>query len=323
MTGILLFFIGVLTLAGIFGILALILNLEAGWAGLWDLGIAGLVAVGAYVYVITTQTRVEDVSLRPGWPTWAGVLAAALAAGLVALIIGVPSLRVRGEYFLITTLAFAEVIRQLTINMSSVTRGTVGFSQLDRPLDQVVTGSEYRFVLLGVVWSVLAVAYWLVRRLGRAPFGRLLRATRDNDPVALSLGKHTNRWRIQTFVLAGVLYGAAAPLYVWFVRSLTPSLFGPEITFVVWTALVVGGIGSMNGPVIGALVLVLLTETLSLFQGSTELAVVLASVRFIVLGLVLILVMRLRPLGLAAERRTFAGASTRFREEKGAIEEAA
>jgi branched-chain amino acid transport system permease protein len=291
--------------------LALVLNLEAGWGGLWDLGIAGLVAVGAYVFVVTTQSRVEDVALHPGWPMWAGILAGAVASGLVALIIGFPSLRVRGEYFLITTLAFAEVIRQLTINLSPITRGTVGFSQLDRPFEELAAGSSYRFVLLGLVWLVVALTYWLVRRLGYAPFGRLLRAVRDNDPVALSMGKHTNRWRIQTFVLAGFLYGAAAPLYVWFVRSLTPSLFAPEITFVVWTALVVGGMGSLSGPVIGALVLVLLTETLSLFQGSAELAVVLASVRFIVLGLVLILVMRFRPGGVVAEQRTFARASRR------------
>lgn len=311
MSGVLLFLVGVVTLAGIYSILAMILNLEAGWAGMWDLGLAGLMAVGGYVFIITTQQTHDDVILTPHWPMWAGVLAGSLAGGLAALIIGVPSLRVRGEYFLITTLAFAEVIRQLSINLGPVTRGTVGFNQFSRPFESWTSASGYRWLLLALVWLVVAVVYLLMRRLGHSPYGRLLRAFRDNDPVARSLGKHTNRHRIQTFVLAGLMYGAVAPLYVWFIRTVTPSLFTSEVTFVTWTALVIGGIASLRGPVIGALILLIVTEAASLVQGLGEMAVVLASVRFIVLGIVLILVMRFRPQGLVNERDAFAGASER------------
>jgi branched-chain amino acid transport system permease protein len=311
MSGVILFLVGVVTLAGIYAILAMILNLEAGWAGMWDLGLAGLVAVGGYVFIITTQTTHEDVVFAPGWPMWAGVIAGSVAAAIAALIIGIPSLRVRGEYFLITTLAFAEVIRQLAINLGTVTRGTVGFNQFSRPFDGVVPGGAYRWFFLGIVWVVVLVVYLLMRRLGHSPYGRLLRGFRDNDPVARSLGKHTNRHRIQTFVFAGLMYGAVAPLYVWFIRTVTPSLFTSEVTFVTWTALVIGGIASLRGPVIGAVLLLIVTEAAALVQGSGEMAVVLASVRFIVLGLVLILVMRFRPEGLAQERDAFAGASRR------------
>lgn len=311
MSGILLFFVGVLTLAGIYATFAMILDLEAGWAGMWDLGLAGLVAVGGYVFIITTQQTHDDVVFAPHWPMWAGILAGSLAAGLAALIIGIPSLRVRGEYFLITTLAFAEVIRQLAINLGSATRGTVGFNQFSRPFDGSVSGSGYRWLLLALVWLVVAAVYLLLRRLGHSPYGRLLRGFRDNDPVARSLGKHTNRHRIQTFFLAGLLYGAVAPLYVWFIRIVTPSLFTSEVTFVTWTALVIGGIASLRGPVIGAVILLIVTEAAALVQGSGEMAVVLASIRFIVLGIVLILVMRFRPEGLSDERSAFAGASGR------------
>lgn len=312
MSGVILFLVGVLTLAGIYAILAMILNLEAGWAGMWDLGLVGLLAVGGYVFIITTQQTHDDVVFAPGWPMWAGVIAGSLAAGLVALVIGIPSLRVRGEYFLITTLAFAEVIRQLSINLGTVTRGTVGFNQFSRPFEGWVSGSGYRWLLLGLVWAIAVLVYLLMRRLGYSPYGRLLRGFRDNDPVARSLGKHTNRHRIQTFVLAGLLYGAVAPLYIWFIRTVTPHLFTAEITFVTWTALVIGGIASMRGPVIGALILLVVTEAAALVQGLGEMAVVLASARFIVLGLVLILVMRFRPQGLANERDAFAGASGRL-----------
>lgn len=311
MSGVFFFFVGVLTLAGIYAIFSMILNLEAGWAGMWDLGLVGLVAVGGYTFIILTQTQHDDITFAPGLPMWLGVVGAGLAGGLAALFIGLPSLRVRGEYFLITTLAFAEVIRQLSVNLNSITRGTVGFNRFARPFDLLVEGRAYRLLLLAIVWVVAALVFLLMRRLVNAPYGRVLRAFRDNDPVAQSLGKHTNRHRIQTFVLAGVLYGATAPLYVWFLRIVTPSIFTSEVTFVTWTALVIGGIASRSGPVIGSIILLLITESVALLQGSADLAVILASARLIVLGIVLILVMRFRPAGLISEHRSLGGASSR------------
>ncbi len=309
MTGLLLFFVGVLTLAGIYGILAMILNLEAGWAGMWDLGLVGSVAVGAYTYTILTQTKFDDVTFNPEFPILVGMLGAGLAAGLFALVIGIPSLRVRGEYFLITTLAFAEVVRQVAVNLKTVTRGTIGFSELARPFEGTIGGTGNRIVLLVIVWMAVGLVYLLMRRISRSPYGRLLRGFRDNDPVARSLGKATNRHRIQTYVLAGTLYGLTAPMYLWYLRAVNPHVFAPDITFVAWTALVIGGIASKRGPIIGAVVLLVLVESVSLIQGSATLAVVLASMRFVVLGLVLILVMRFRPNGLFDERDAFRGAS--------------
>jgi branched-chain amino acid transport system permease protein len=309
MSGLLLFFVGVLTLAGIYGILAMILNLEAGWAGMWDLGLVGSVAVGAYTYTILTQTKFDDVTFNPEFPILVGMLGAGLASGLFALVIGIPSLRVRGEYFLITTLAFAEVVRQVAVNLKTVTRGTIGFSELARPFEGIVPGTGNRIVLLVIVWIAAGVVYLLMRRISLSPYGRLLRGFRDNDPVARSLGKATNRHRIQTYVLAGTLYGLTAPMYLWYLRAVNPHVFAPDITFVAWTALVIGGIASKRGPIIGAVVLLVLVESVSLIQGSATLAVVLASMRFVVLGLVLILVMRFRPNGLFDERDAFRGAS--------------
>ena len=140
MSGLLLFFVGVLTLAGIYAILAMILNLEAGWAGMWDLGLVGSMAVGGYTYTILTQTKFDDVFITPELPIWVGMIGAAVAAGLFALVIGIPSLRVRGEYFLITTLAFGEVVRQMAVNTQGITRGTIGFSEIARPSSCLPTG---------------------------------------------------------------------------------------------------------------------------------------------------------------------------------------
>jgi branched-chain amino acid transport system permease protein len=317
MSGIVIFLVGVLTLAGIYAILAMILNMLAGWGGMWDLGMAGMVAVGAYVYVITTQSTHQDVALTPELPIWAGMVLAGIAGGLVALIIGTPSLRVRGLYFMITTLAFAEVIRQIAINLAPVTRGTVGFNQFERPFQSapILGGANYRVFFLLMVWVLAGAVYLLMRRFADSPFVRLSRGFRDNDPLALSLGKHTNRHRIQSYIFAGLLIGGlVAPLYAWYIQSVVPSLFAQDLTFLAWTALAIGGLGSKAGPVIGAVMLLLLLEISGLLQGvmPRQYIVMLSSARFIILGLVLVVVMRFRPEGVMSEKRAFAGASRRM-----------
>lgn len=306
MPSLVVFLVGVLTLAAIYASLAMVLNLVAGWAGMWDLGVAGLVAVAGYTYIILTQTKVDTgLLLTPGWPMAVGIVAAVAVTALAALMIALPSIRLRGEYFLITTLAFAEVIHQLVISESKLTRGSTGFSSIDRPFRELVPAADYRWLLLGLSVAVALAIYLLMNRLAKTPFVRLLRASRDNEAVARSLGKNVVRYRIITYVFAGALIGVITPLYLWHVRSVVPSLFVSELTFVVWTALVIGGIASRRGPVIGATLLIVCTELLTFLQGSAEYAQMLAATRPIILGLLLILVLRFRPEGLASERTSF------------------
>lgn len=307
MSGVLLFVAGTLTLAGIYAALSLILNLSAGWGGLWDLGMAGTVGIAAYVFTIATISSADfpDQGVALGLPVPVGILLSGVVTGLVALLIGIPSLRLRGEYFLITTFAFAEVARQLMINQSGITGGTIGINQLDRPFEDLVLGSSYRYLLLAMTFAVVLALYLLLRRLGRSPYGTMLRSLRDNEPLARALGKDVVRFRIQTFVLAGVLVGLVTPLYVWYLRRVVPDLFAADLTFTVWTALVIGGIGSFRGPAIGAIALIALMEAMQFLQVDAEKAVFLSTLRPLILGLLLILVLRLRPDGLFTERRAF------------------
>lgn len=315
MSGLVLFAAGALTLGCVYAIWAMILNYEAGWAGLWDLGVAGIVAVGAYTYVILVEpvgiSTTQEPVFAPELPIWIGVLGAGLAGLIAAAIIGIPSLRLRGEYFLITTFAFAEMIRQLTITQGDLTRGVSGFASVDRPLDTLVEPRDYNFLLLALVAVVMVGVFLLLRRLGTAPHGRALRALRDNEPVALSLGKNVARYRLRAFLLAGGLMAATAPLYVWYIRSVFPQLFTANITFTVWTAVVIGGIGGLKGPALGAIALIVATEALVLIPVPTEYATQLAGSRPLLLGLALILVLRLRPEGLSPERKAFATMSER------------
>ena len=302
------FWVGVLTLALIYSSLAMALNVESGWGGMWDLGIAGLLASGSYCYVILTASD-PDLGMRfaPGLPMWLAWPLSALFTGLVALAIGAPALRLRREYFLITTLAFAEIIRQLVVIQADLTRGTVGVSNLDRPFDTIITGRDYNYVLLGVAALAAAVMYLVTRQIGLSPFGRTLRAARDNEALALALGKRVNRMRIKTFVLAGVLIGATAPVYLFYIRAISPQLFAPGITFTVWTALVIGGLGSIRGGLVGALVLIFFTQAVGLIEVDPSHINILVAVEPFMVGLLLVLVLRFRPEGLFPERDAFGG----------------
>lgn len=304
MSGWMVFAAGVLTLAGIYGLLAMALNIEAGWAGLWDLGIAGLFAVGGYFYVLTTAD-VPGVAFSPQWPMLVGVVGAGLFTAAVAALIGFPTLRLRGEYFMITTFAFAEVIRHVITNEREVTRGSSGISAIERPFDDLVSGRAYNFVLLGIVLVAIVVVFLILRRVASSPLGRSLRALRDNEAAALALGKDVTRQRLKAFVLAGLIVGMIAPIYVWYIRSIFPHLYISDITFVTWTALVIGGIGSLRGPLLGALILISATEATHFLQVDAEKATLIASFHPIIIGVALIAILRFRPEGLLPARRDF------------------
>ena len=300
------FWMSLFTLIGVYAAVTMLLNVEAGWGGMWDLGIVGLLAIGAYTYTITTNAPGDfEVTFAPGWPVWAGILASMAMTGIVAFLVGLPALRARREYFLIITFAFAEVIRQLAINLRGVTHGTVGFSSVARPFESFFDPDGLRAVLLAVTWGAALLVYGLTRRVSRSGYGRALRAMRDNEPVALSLGIRVGRLRLQTFVLVGIAVGGIAPLYLWWLRYVAPSVFKPTFTFTAWTALVLGGIASRFGAVLGVAVLLLFTELVELIDVPSELRNLHVAVHPLAIGLLLVLVLRFRPQGLLSERGTF------------------
>jgi branched-chain amino acid transport system permease protein len=322
MSGIVPYLVGILTLVGFYAILGMALNLQAGWGGLWDLGVGGLLGAGAYFFVLTTLTQdTETLRFSPEWPMWLGIVGAGVFTALVAFLIGLPALRLRGEYFLIVTFAFAEMIRQFIINEPTVTNGTVGFTELNRPFDGAVSAGGYKYLLLAIIAVLVVAMYLLMRQIARSPYGLMLRGCRDNEALALALGKNVTRRRMQLRILTGLLFGLMAPLYVWHIRAIVPSMWGPDITFTAWTVLVVGGIGSIAGGVVGAVVLIGLTEALLFVPVSVEYANLLGASQPFLLGVALMLMLRLRPDGIVTERWTFRwrGAADELRSRVGAV----
>ena len=299
------FWATVLTVALVVGMAALVLNIEAGWGGMWDLGIAGQVAVGAYAYALVTSPSDGTVP-GLGLPFWAGMVGAGVVTAFVALLIGWPTLRLRGEYFLITTFAFAEIIRQLIIIQRGLTGGTFGITRIQKPFAEFFLPSAYPFVLLGLAAVATVLVYLICLRVGSSTYGLTLRAARDNEPLARSMGKAVDRVRIGTYALVGGVIGLlVAPVYVWFLGALVPSTFSSHLTFLVWTGLVIGGLGSKVGGLIGAVVLTLLSESVRYISVDPEYASRVAAVQPFLVGVLLIVLLRWRPSGLLSERGAF------------------
>jgi branched-chain amino acid transport system permease protein len=292
------FLLSVLTLAGIYGIITLGLNLQFGYAGLINFGIVAYFAVGAYTYVILTgaaPTEFDAYRLGFEQPVWVGVVGAAVASGLFALLTGWPSLRLRGDYLALTTFAFAEGLHAFLLNERRVSNGTVGFTGVESPVRDLAGTADYKLVFALVVVACLLVTYIVCERLGRAPFGRALKALRDDELAASLAGKDVRRLRLNVFVFGAVIIGLAGVLYTWHLTLVKPDLFAAEVTFVAFIALVLGGVGSNKGAVIGACVLIGFEELIRFLDLGTDLEARLSAIRVAMTGLLLIVLLRLRP----------------------------
>ena len=286
---------------GVFAILSLALNLHWGYTGLFNIGIVGFMAVGIYVMALVSKPLYQAGGAAQvgglGLPIVVGILAGMAAAALLGLVVALPALRLRADYLAIVTIAMSEIVRfsflSGELQQFQLFGERVGFGggsglilDYTDPIEaflsfvglwdaylgfvsafEVVIPSNPKPIVDGLVYGALLLAsvaayYWLLKRTGESPFGRVLKAIREDEDVANSLGKNTNRFKIKAFMLGCALMGLAGIL--WFMRSgaVTPNTFRPRITFFIWIALIIGGAGSNTGSVLGGAVFAAL-----LYQG--------------------------------------------------------
>ncbi len=278
-------------LAAAYGILALALNLQWGYAGMFNIGIAGFMAVGVYTMALLSTSPDAVSGMGLGLPLWVGIPAGMLAAALVGLLAAIPALRLRADYLAIVTLGLSEIIR-LTAgsrdisqwteeHLNFATGGGSGISLPDRPTDPIfetatgealidlfvieVAGEEFELVSSSIVqrftWVVVMLivmlgVYWLLLRIGYSPFGRVLQAIREDELVAQSLGKDTRWFKIKIFMVGCALMGLGGILWQGSQGFTSPNDFEPVLTFYVFIALIIGGSGSNTGSVVGAILFV-------------------------------------------------------------------
>jgi branched-chain amino acid transport system permease protein len=293
----------------IYAVLALGLNVQWGFAGLFNAGIAGFFAVGAYASAILTSApdpfRVGGFGL-PAPVGWAGAMVLAL---IVAWPIGKVCLRFRSDYLAIATIGVAEIMRLVARSEGWLTGAASGVSGLPRPFGGVTGSAEAalwsNLGYLAVVAAALLAAYLAVERQLRAPWGRMMRAIRDNETAARAMGKEVERRRLQAFLFGAALMGLGGALFAHFNRAITPEAIDPMVaTFLVWIMLILGGSGNNRGAILGAAVVWLIWSLSEIVtdQLPVEYAVQAKYARIFLIGLALQLVLRFRPDGLLPER---------------------
>jgi branched-chain amino acid transport system permease protein len=284
----------IVTLVGVRALLTLGLNVQWGMTGLVNLGAVAFFAVGAYTSALLA---VGGVSLLLAWP--AGVALAAIAGAGLSVV----ALRLREDYLAIVTLGFAEVLRLFLLNEAWLTRGANGVTGIPRPLHGWFSGHYQLFYLLLVLVAV-GLVYAALERVHRSPFGRVLRAIREDEVVAAVAGKPVFRFKVQAFALGAGVSGLAGVLFAHYLAYVEPNMFLPQESLYVWLALILGGSGNNRGALLGSLVLLGLLEGSRFAKDVVPFltGVRLAAAQQIVVGLVLVVMMIRRPEGLLPEK---------------------
>ena len=237
--------------AGIYALMALGVNLTWGLAGMINLGLAGFFAVGAYTTALLTKA---------GWPIPLGVAAAAGTAAATGALVALVTARLRSDYLAIVTLGFSESVRIAAANEIWLTNGSDGIAGIPGPWRGAVSPQVFEQRFLLIVLVVLAVTFVLLQRLSRSPFGRVLRAVRDDEDVAAVAGKHVLAFKVRAFALGAAVLGIAGALYAHDTSYVAPDIFAPLLTLNIILALVAGGLGNNAGAVLGAALIVALLE---------------------------------------------------------------
>jgi branched-chain amino acid transport system permease protein len=283
------------TIGGIYALLALSLNLVWGSTGLVNLGLAGFFAVGAYASAITTGA---------GAPVPVGLLAAVAGSIAAGLLVTFATLRLRDDYLAIVTLGFAEVVRLVAVNERWLTNGADGISGIRTPFKQTFGPQGFDLFYFGLVSIFVVLVWFVLRRIDLSPYGRTLKAIREDQELAAFAGKSVLRFKFEAFALSAAIAGLAGALYGHQQSYISPDHFQPLITIYIFLAVTAGGVGRPVGAVAGAYVVVVFLETTRFVAAVVPglEPVQIASVREMLVGAALILVLRLKPQGILPER---------------------
>ena len=299
-----------------FALAALGLALHFGFTGLLNFGVAGFMALGGYGYVISVLTF--------GFPWWAGILVGIAASVVFALILGIPTLRLRGDYLAIVTIAAAEILRLLflTTAFEDVTGSADGLSGYHNsfrganPFPEGVYSLGFVQYTHIEMWErtfgiiMLALVIFLLWALMRSPWGRVIKGIREDEDAIRALGKNVFAYKMQALVIGGV-FGAVGGVVLALPSSVNPQVYVTSMTFFVWTALLLGGAATIFGPLLGSVIYWVLQAFLSnvlpqlvdsgiiTFMNSQQ----ASTVRFILVGIGLMLIVIFRPQGIMGDKR--------------------
>jgi branched-chain amino acid transport system permease protein len=280
------FILNILIMSAIYAILCLSLNLIMGYGGMFHLGHGAFFAIGAYIAAL--------ISLHLGWPFLVEILAAALVTTLFGLIIAYPSIRLKGDYLSFTTFGFAVVIYAVVSNWVKVTGGPIGLPRIpDVNLFGLIIKTDLGYLALVLIF--LLFTWFIIRRIVKAPFGRTIESMREDEVAAAASGRNVNALRITVFCVGAFFAGIAGTLYSHYIGIADPTGFTTTVSFTIMSMTLIGGAGSLTGPIAGACLIVIIPNLLR-WVGLPGLYA--EQFKNIVFSVALIIIMLTRPQGL-------------------------
>lgn len=310
--------LNLLTFAGIYGLSAIGLNVHFGWTGLLNFGHAAFMGVGAYVTLLLMPHAAgrEGEVTSTGLPILVALIIGIISASLFGLLLGLPAIRLRGDYLAIVTIAAAEIFRLLVRDLESITGGVYGIINYTENLqkyrpnfidiisDNLGFSSSQAWVCL-VAWISILFTTLFLNRLNNSPWGRALKAVREDEDAVRAMGKNAVWLKIQSFMLGAGIAGLSGVLLAFNYGSLETTVFVPLLTFYVWAIMILGGVGTITGPIFGSIIFwVIFSETdrlaFILFENANGQQ--LAGVRFLLVGLLIMILMIFRPSGLLGKK---------------------
>lgn len=280
----------IIIMVNIYVILSTSTNLLVGMTNLLSLGQAALYGIGAYLTVLALM--VLNLSFIPA------LAFVIVGTSLLSLVIAYPSLRLRGDYFVLATLGFQLIVYTILYNWVSVTRGPYGIPGIPSPVlfgEKVISGTVAYLILSSILALVVITIFF---KFIYSPFGRALKGVRDDELSAQAIGRNVTALKITAFVVSSGFIGISGFLYASYVSYIDPTSFNLDEAIFILSAVIIGGTGNIKGPVIGALFVVLLPELLRFIGLPDGIA---ANLRQIIYGLMIIILMRIRPQGIAGE----------------------
>lgn len=281
----------ILVMINIYAILSLSLNMIVGYTGLISLSHAAFYGVGAYVSTLSI--------MKLGLGFLPSMLLAILCAVIASFLISIPSLRLKGDYFLLGSLAFQVIVYTILYNWIDVTRGPFGIPGIPYPY---IFGIEINSVLSFFVFSciIAIICAIMLKFVYHSPFGRVLKAVRDNELAAASLGKNIVHLKIVSFAIAAGFAAVAGCLFAGYMRYIDPTSFALSESIFALSILIIGGTGNFIGPILGTILMVVLPELLRFVHIPDAVS---HNLKQVIYGLLIILVMRYMPQGIKGEYR--------------------
>ena len=283
------YFLHILILIGIYVILSVSLNLITGYAGLLSIAHAAFYGVGAYVAAL--------LALKFHSPFLANIVCAVILSGLLGALVGIPSLRIRDDYFAIATFAFQVITFSVMNNWVSFTGGPMGLPGIPQPaiFGWKIT-THYDFLI--VIFVLCVITLWISHKIVSSPFGRVLKAVREDEIFAQAMGKNVASYKVLIFVIGAGMASVAGVMYAYYISFIDPTSFTIMESIFIISIVIIGGAGNIWGSVLGAAVLVILPEALRFLGMPSSIA---ANMRQIIYGALLVIFMLFRPQGFIGE----------------------